>query len=54
MSEMEDLPKDMRRFLRNFAIALIQRDFEPNDTLGHINEFINEFLEERYENEPPK
>jgi hypothetical protein len=54
MSEMEDLPKDIRRFLRDFAIALIQRDFEPNDTLGDINDFISEFMEERYEKEPPK
>jgi hypothetical protein len=46
---MEDAKDEVRVILRDFAIAMIKRNFELSDTLRNVDDFITEFMTKRYD-----
>jgi hypothetical protein len=41
---------DIRKLLRDFALRLLYRNFRDEDSLGEVNEFIENFMDHRYGN----
>lgn len=54
-SSWEQAHREIKHLLMDFAIAMIKRDFKESNTLHDMNEFILEFMQDRYvEEEEPK